>query len=105
MKNTNMNEEYEQSTLDFGDSLNVIENLKEDSKTKEEKSTTKEFEVGDKIAVKQETTHFCDGRGIPDYARTAYIKRIIPAHKTVLIESTPNGKELGLLFISDIILA
>lgn len=105
MKNANIHEEYEHPTLDFGNSFDVMESLKEDSENKEEKATTKEFEAGDKITVKQETTHFCDGRGIPDYARTAYIKRVIPAHKTVLIESTPNGKELGLLFISDIILA
>ncbi|MBR2399328.1 MAG: hypothetical protein IKA96_05145, partial [Alistipes sp.] len=69
------------------------------------KTKQKELEVGAAVTVNPEAKRFCDGRGIPDYARKAYIKRLNPATKTVLIETEPNGKELGLLFMSDVVLA
>lgn len=104
MKKTNTNEEYEQLTMDFGDEIPAVETVEEETKPAK-KTKQKELEVGAVVTVNPEAKRFCDGRGIPDYARKAYIKRLNPATKTVLIETEPNGKELGLLFISDVVLA
>lgn len=104
MKKTNTHEEYEQLTIDIGDEIPAAEIVKEESKSAE-KAKQKEFKVGAVVAVNPEAKRFCDGRGIPDYARKAYIKRLNTATKTVLIETEPDGKELGLLFISDVVLA
>lgn len=104
MKKTNTNEEYEQLTMDFGDEIPAAETVKEETKPTK-KTKQKELEVGAVVTVNPEAKRFCDGRGIPDYARKAYIKRLNPATKTVLIETEPNGKELGLLFMSDVVLA
>lgn len=103
MKKTNTNEEYEQLTMDFGDEIPAVETVEEPKPAK--KTKQKELEVGAVVTVNPEAKRFCDGRGIPDYARKAYIKRLNPATKTVLIETEPNGKELGLLFMSDVALA
>lgn len=83
------------------DTLIIPEDASELScaKTPEEKT----LEVGGMVSVKPETKRFCDGRGIPDYARTAFIKRINDANKTIVVETKPNGKELGVLFIADVI--
>ena len=104
MKKTNTNEEYEQLTMDFGDEIPAVETVEEEPKLAK-KTKQKELEVGAAVTVNPEVKRFCDGRGIPDYARKAYIKRLNPATKTVLIETEPNGKELGLLFMSDVVLA
>ena len=104
MKKTNTNEEYEQLTMDFGDETSAVETVEEEPKPAK-KTKQKELEVGAVVTVNSEAKRFCDGRGIPDYARKAYIKRLNPATKTVLIETEPNGKELGLLFMSDVVLA
>lgn len=101
MKKVNTYEEHEQLTIDLNDEISVVEATEESSKPVE-KVKQKELEIGAAVIVKPETKRFCDGRGIPDYARKAYVKRLIPATKTVLIETEPNGKELGLLFISDV---
>ena len=111
MKKTNTNEEYEQLTMDFGDEIPAVETVEEEPKRaallaqEEYEAKQKELEVGAVVTVNPEAKRFCDGRGIPDYARKAYIKRLNPATKTVLIETEPNGKELGLLFMSDVVLA
>lgn len=104
MKKTNTHEEYEQLTMDFGDEVPAAETAEEEVKSSK-KTKQKEFEVGAAVTVNPEAKRFCDGRGIPDYARKAFIKRINPATKTVLIETEPNGKELGVLFTSDVVLA
>ena len=104
MKKTNTNEEYEQLTMDFGDEIPAVETVEEEPKPAK-KTKQKELEVGAVVTVNPEAKRFCDGRGIPDYARKAYIKRLNPTTKTVLIETEPNGKELGLLFMSDVVLA
>lgn len=104
MKKTNTNEEYEQLTMDFGDEILAVETVEEEPKPTK-KTKQKELEVSAVVTVNPEAKRFCDGRGIPDYARKAYIKRLNPATKTVLIETEPNGKELGLLFMSDVVLA
>ena len=104
MKKTNTNEEYEQLTMDFGDEIPAVEAAEEEPKPAK-KAKQKELEAGAVVTVNPEAKRFCDGRGIPDYARKAYIKRLNPATKTVLIETEPNGKELGLLFMSDVVLA
>ena len=103
MKKTNAHEEYEQRTMDFGDEIPAVETGEKEPKPAK-KTKQKEFEVGAAVTVNPEAKHFCDGRGIPDYARKAFIKRINPATKTVLIETEPNGKELGVLFASDVVL-
>lgn len=103
MKKTNINEEYEQLTMDFGDEIPAVKTVEEEPKPAE-KTKQKELEVGAVVTVNPEAKRFCDGRGIPDYARKAYIKRLNPATKTVLIETEPNGKELGLIFMSDVVL-
>lgn len=103
MKKTNIHDEYEQLTMDFGDEVPAVETVEEPKPTK--KTKQKELEVGAAVTVNPEAKRFCDGRGIPDYARKAYIKRLNPATKTVLIETEPNGKELGVLFVSDVVLA
>lgn len=102
MKKTNNHEEYEQLTMDFGDDITpaeVADETAEPKKTREKHN----LEAGTKVSVKPEVKKFCDGRGIPDYARTAYVKRINPANNIVVIESEPNGKEFGTLFASDIV--
>lgn len=104
MKQKNTYEEYEQLTMGFGDEVLAAETVEEDHKPVK-KTKQKEFKVGTAVTVNPEAKRFCDGRGIPDYARKAYIKRLNPATKTVLIETEPNGKELGLLFMSDVVLA
>lgn len=96
MKKTN-NKEYEQLTIDFGDDLPTTPETIE--------TKAKEFEVGAPVIVNHDAKRFCDGRGIPDYARKAYIKRINPESKTILIESEPNGREYGLLFMTNVTLA
>lgn len=101
MKKTNTHEEYEQLTMDFGDEIPAVETIGEAPKPAK-KTKQKELEVGAMVAVNPETKRFCDGKGVPDYARKAYIKRINITNSTVLIETEPNGKELGLLFMSDI---
>ena len=103
MKKTNINEEYEQLTMDFGDEIPAVETVEEEPKPAK-KTKRKELEVGAAVTVNPEAKRFCDGRGIPDYARKAYVKRINFDSKTVLIESEPNGKEYGLLFIADVVL-
>ena len=104
MKKTNTNEEYEQLTMDFGDEIPAVETVEEEPKPTK-KTKQKELEVGAAVTVNLEAKRFCDGRGIPDYARKAYVKPINADGKTVLIESEPNGKEYGLLFMTDIALA
>ena len=104
MKKTNVHEEYEQLAIDFGDEVPAAETVEENPKPTK-RTKPKEFKVGVAITVNPEVKRFCDGRGIPDYARKAYIKRLNHANKTVLIETEPNGKELGLLFMSDVVLA
>ena len=104
MKQKNTYEEYEQLTMGFGDEIPAVETVEEEPKSTK-KTKQKELEVGAVVTVNPEAKRFCDGRGIPDYARKAYIKRLNPATKTVLIETEPNGKELGLLFMSDVVLA
>lgn len=94
-------EEYEQFVFDFGDEFVSAETI-EESEPENEKPN--ELSVGAEVTIKPETKLFCDGRGIPDYARKAYIKRINHNNKTVLLESAPNGKEYGLLFVSDVTL-
>lgn len=101
MKKTNNLEEYEQLTIDLGDETITVEAMDEQVESK--KTKKKELRAGAKITVKPETKKFCDGRGIPDYARTAYVKRINATNTIVVIESEPNGKEFGTLFASDII--
>lgn len=97
MKKTNTYEDYEQLTIDFGDEVPAAaEEPKPTKKTKQ-----KRLEVGVEVAVNPEATHFCDGRGIPDYARRAFIKRYNP-NETVLLETAPGGKELGLLFAKEV---
>lgn len=103
MKKTNTHEEYEQLTMDFGDDITPAETVEEEAEPKKKKA--KEFDVGAEVTINPEVKRFCDGRGIPDYARKACIKRINPANKTVLLESAPNGKEYGLLFVTDVTLA
>ena len=93
--------EYEQFVFDFGDEFVSAETI-EESEPENEKPN--ELSVGAEVTIKPETKLFCDGRGIPDYARKAYIKRINHNNKTVLLESAPNGKEYGLLFVSDVTL-
>ena len=104
MKQKNTYEEYEQLTMDFGDEIPAVETVEEEPKPAK-KTKQKELEVGAAVTVNPEAKRFCDGRGIPDYARKAYIKRINSDSKTVLIESEPNGKEYGLLFMTDVALA
>ena len=104
MKKTNTNEEYEQLTTDFGDEISAVETVEEEIKPTK-KTKQKELEVGAAVTVNPEAKRFCDGRGIPDYARKAYVKRVNSDSKTVLIESKPNGKEYGLLFMTDVTLA
>lgn len=102
MKKTNMNEEYEQLAMDFNDETSANETTDVPKSTK--KTKQKDFEIGAAIIVKPEIKRFCDGRGIPDYARNAYIKRFNHGNKTVLIEAEPGGKELGVLLMSHVIL-
>lgn len=90
MKKKNIEEEYEQLRIDFGNELSVVDK-------------DKRIEVGAKVEIKPEAQRFCDGRGVPDCARTAYVKRINLESNTILIETEPNGKELGLLFIHEVI--
>lgn len=101
----NNDNEYEQIAIDFGDALCTTEHSMEYAESQEDKTSEKEIEVGAAIIVKPEIKRFCDGHGIPDCAREAYVKRLNLATKTVLIETEPNGKELGLLFMSDVMLA
>lgn len=105
MKKTNTHEEYEQLTMDFGDDISPAEAVEEEAESKKKKMQKKEFEVGAEVTINPEVKRFCDGRGIPDYARKACIKRINPANKTILLESAPNGKEYGLIFMTDVTLA
>lgn len=79
--------------------LDFVKTSECDETAKEEK-----FRTGAEVTVKPEITRFCDGRGIPSYARRAFIKRYNP-NGTVLIESAPDGKELGLLLASQVDLA
>lgn len=104
MKKANVNEEYEQLTMDFGEDFTPVETIENETKPKKKKTKAKGFELGAEIAVNPEIKRFCDGRGIPDYARRAYIKRINLENKTIVIETEPNGKQLGLLFMSDVTL-
>ena len=97
MKKTNTYEDYEQLTIDFGDEVPAV--AEEPKPTKKIKQ--KRLEVGVEVTVNPEATHFCDGRGIPDYARRAFIKRC-NSNQTVLLESEPGGKELGLLFVKEV---
>lgn len=105
MKKTSNHEEYEQLTIDFGDDVAPVEVTEEDDEPKKKRAKGREGEIGAEITVNPEVKLFCDGCGIPDYARKAYIKRINFDNNTVLIESAPNGKEYGLLFMSDVTLA
>ena len=102
MKNTNKHDEYEQLNIDIVDEGLIADTIEEIKPAKRAKR--KDLEVGAAITINPEIKRFCDGMGIPDYARKAYIKRINPANKTVLIETEPNGKELGVLFMSDVVL-
>ena len=102
MKKLDTHEKYEQVTFDLGENFDAVKVFEKE--TESEKNCEREFKTGDKVAVAPTTKRFCDGRGIPDYAREAYIKRLNFTSKTVLLESEPNGKELGLLFISDVTL-
>lgn len=97
MKKTNTYEDYEQLTIDFGDEVPAVEEAPKPVK----KTTQKKLEVGAEVTVNSEATHFCDGRGIPDYARRAFIKRY-NSNETVLLESEPGGKEFGLLFAKEV---
>ena len=110
MKKNNPVEEYEQLTIDFGDAIEeqpaavdeapVEKN--DEVPAKKSKVKPKELRVGAKVTVNQDVKRFCDGRGIPDYARIAYIKGMDNKSKTILIESEPNGKEFGVLFAADV---
>ena len=102
MKKTNNNEKYEQLTIDFCDEITPVELPDETPEVKGKKAKVNNFIVGGAVTVNAEVKRFCDGRGIPDYARNAYIKRINPGSKTIVIESEPNGKEYGLLFMNDV---
>ncbi len=113
MKKKNIIEEYEQLTFEFNEEAPSAESVEE--VVAEEKIAKKDEEVelktsetigiGSKITVNPDVKKFCDGLGIPDYARTAYVKRINASNDTVVIETTPGGRELGLLFLSNITLA
>lgn len=103
MKKASAHNEYEQLAIDFGGSEVSTEAAGEESKPKKERAKPRELELGTAVVVNPETKRFCDGRGIPDYARKAYIKRINHESKTIVIETEPGGKELGLLFMSDVV--
>ena len=105
MRKTNIHEENEQITavLDNGFIASELEPVEGPIEPKK-KPKVKELKVGTAVTVNPEVKRFCDGRGIPDYARKAYIKRFNLNNQTVLIESEPNGKEYGLLFIRDVTL-
>lgn len=97
MKKTNTYEDYEQLTIDFGDEVPTTAEEYHSAK----KSKQKKLKVGAEVTINPEVTHFCDGRGIPDYARKAFIKRCNP-NQTILLESEPGGRELGLLFAKEV---
>lgn len=102
MKKTNTTEEYEQLTIDFGDAFQPQSNADGKAPTKKNEAQNKELSVGAKVTVNEDVNRFCDGRGIPDYARTAYVKSMGNNTKTILIETEPGGKELGVLFANNV---
>lgn len=105
MKKQTKTEEYEQLAIDFGDEAAISASEEVQVEEPVEVIPERKLDIGAKVTVNAECKHFCDGRGVPDYARTAYIKRINTNNKTVVIETQPDGEELGLLFISDIAIA
>lgn len=112
MNKQNIELEHDQnvSELNNDTSIAIDNNVRtacdtvEDVTTNKKPKAKKTLVVGAKVKVNPDAKHFCDGRGIPDYARTAYVKRVNSANNTVLIETEPDGKELGLLFSSEITL-
>lgn len=104
MENTTIDNNSDQITMELGEDFAPNEIWVKADKPKKSKTKTKvkKFEVGTKIAVNPETKLFCDGRGIPDYARVAYVKHINYASETLLIGGESNGKTYGLLFMEDV---
>ena len=110
MKKTKIKENdfCEQIAFDLEDNISPEaefeeKNNKSDAELKEE-STEKAFKIGAKVMVNPEIRCFCDGKGIPDCAREAYIKYLNLNNKTIVIESKPFGKEYGLLLMSQVTL-
>ena len=94
-KNNHKHDEYEQLTISIDATAERCD----------VQTAGKDIEIGDKVIINPSVTKFCNGRGIPDYVRTAYVTRINTGNKTVVISTEPDGKGLGLLFLSDITLA
>ena len=93
------NLEYEQISI-FSEEVSEATDT---SRNIESCAVSKEFKVGAKIRINSNVRLFCDGYGIPDYAREAYIKRINEYNKTIVIETKPNGKQLGVLLQKDVV--
>lgn len=103
MKKTTKQNEYEQITIDFEEAVvTAAEDSKEAPPIDEE---VKQFTIGAQVIVKPTAQRFCGGNGIPDYARTAYIRGINTDSQTVLIGPKDTGRSYGLLFMDEVTLA
>ena len=103
MKKTTKQNEYEQLTIEFEEAVvTAAEDSKEAPPIDEE---VKHFTIGAQVIVKPTAQRFCGGNGIPDYARTAYIRRINMDNKTILIGPNGTGRPYGLLFMDEVTLA
>lgn len=106
MDKENNHEQYEQLVMDGFHTIDTQQSYAvaeaDTPKSKKAKGKRDELVIGAKVVINDDVKLFCDGRGIPDYARTAYVKGMDNNTKTILIETKPGGKELGVLFANNV---
>jgi hypothetical protein len=104
MENTNLVTEHEYADEVFTDIETPVDPIIEEDiqPLKKKKSKHKALTIGSKVVVNEDVKFFCDGSGIPDRARVAYVKGIDNNSKTVLIAVEPDGKEFGVLFTNNV---